>query len=231
MRPEVVTVEKTTWMLDYFNWNWYNVGHCWDMWSIKASWTLYSPYGLVFAVWMRIWTDGGACRGGRVGGWQICRLDVLLENKFTKSLWLCDVSFRIWETSIIVTNCWLEDQFQDSLQKDKAVLEDRMEQFLAYLVHEESLRRSQQYCKWTATLHEANNGLFKKWVNGQLNNDLKYNLRLWQHRFMRSFIVLGLAWRRSLLFGRNTLTECGIGIGRSIITDTYACAACVCGDL
>ena len=41
---------------------------------------------------------------------------------------LSDVSLRIRETSVIVTNSWLEDQFQDSLQKN----------FLAYLAREES---------------------------------------------------------------------------------------------
>ena len=63
-----------------------------------------------------------------------------MEDKFTKSIWLCDVSIRIRESSEIVTNSWLEAQFRDSLQNDDAVPDGRMERFLAYLVHEESLK-------------------------------------------------------------------------------------------
>ena len=41
---------------------------------------------------------------------------------------LSDVSLHIRETSVIVTNSWLEDQFQDLMQKN----------CLAYLAREES---------------------------------------------------------------------------------------------
>ena len=57
------------------------------------------------------------------------QLDVRLEDKLTKKRWLCDVSIRIWETSEIVTSFWLEDQFQNSLQKDEVAWEGRMGNF------------------------------------------------------------------------------------------------------
>ena len=103
-----------------------------------------------------------------------------------------------------------------------------------------SSHQSQLNCKWTASLYEAlrflrigqlvDNGLFKSWVKGH-GGDLEYNIMSWTTPFLRSFIVLGLAWRRSLLFWRNTHTECGSGSGMSIILDTYAYATCVCGSL
>ena len=68
------------------------------------------------------------------------RLEVGLEDEFARSLWLGDFSLRMREISVIVTNYWLDDEFKNSLQRDEAVLQGRMEQFLAYLALEESLK-------------------------------------------------------------------------------------------
>ena len=45
-----------------------------------------------------------------------------------------------WETSVIVTNYLLKDEFKDLLQRDEAALEGQMKQFLAYLAREKSLK-------------------------------------------------------------------------------------------
>ena len=110
---------------------------------------------------------------------------------------------------------------------------------LRYLICLKGQRWSQLNCKWAAGLHEAlgflyigqpvNNGLFKKWVKRQ-RRDLEYNITSWPKAFLRSFSVLALAWRGSMLFGRSTHTECRSGSGRSISLDIYAYAACVCVD-
>ena len=68
------------------------------------------------------------------------QLKVSLEDELIRSLRLGDVSLRIREASVVVTNYWLEDQFQDSLQRDEVVMEGQMERLLAYLVHEDSLK-------------------------------------------------------------------------------------------
>ena len=64
------------------------------------------------------------------------QLELWLQDK---ALWSGDTSLRIREASDTATNRWLEDQFQDLLQRDEVVLEDRVERLLAYLAREECL--------------------------------------------------------------------------------------------
>ena len=89
------------------------------------------------------------------------QLVLWLEDEFIKSLWSGDVLLRIREASNIVTNCWLQDQFQDSLQTDEVSLEGRMERLLANLARYESL---------TPWLEE-------QFVSGIYAADLKLGLR------------------------------------------------------
>ena len=59
-----------------------------------------------------------------------------LNNEFIKSLCLGAVPLSIRNINVTMTNYWLED----SLLMDEAALEGRMEQFLAYLAREKSLK-------------------------------------------------------------------------------------------
>ena len=68
------------------------------------------------------------------------QLELWLEDEFIKSLWSGGVLLCIREASVTVTHRWLEDQFQDSLQRDEAALQGRVERLLAYLAREESLK-------------------------------------------------------------------------------------------
>ena len=68
------------------------------------------------------------------------QLDLWLENEFSRSLRTGDVFLRIREASVTVTNCWLEDQFLVSLQRDEVALEGRMERLLSFLAREESMK-------------------------------------------------------------------------------------------
>ena len=69
---------------------------------------------------------------------KIRQLVMWLADKFTKSLWLYDVSINIREACVQVTNSWLKNQFNNLLQKDEVALKGRMELFLAYLSREKS---------------------------------------------------------------------------------------------
>ena len=114
-------------MMDYFNGNWHNrwliLGYLIDKGELDI---VLSPMATFFSKWeyecMEALENDAEWEADKAS-----QLEVLLDDEFTRSLWLCDVSLRIRETGVIVTNCWLEDQFQDSLQWDEVALVGRME--------------------------------------------------------------------------------------------------------
>ena len=112
---------KIAMMVDYFTWNWHN------RWSLLRRLIKEGELDVVLSPRAMSWlseleyehiealeeeTEWGADKARNMETW--------LVEEFTRSLWLGDVALRIRKASAMVTNCWLKDQFQDSLQRDEA---------------------------------------------------------------------------------------------------------------